>query len=457
LNLGVRYEYTSTPFGWTQQKLNAVADAPGLITFGSPKAPVHDFMPRIGFAYTPGTSGNTSIRGGFGMGYDVLYDNIGVLSRPPQIGNTVDCPDTCAATGFLAAGGIPFQATSGITVLDQATARGNTSSFLPNNVKYPLSLSWNLGVQHVFKSNYTAEVRYVGTRGEDLNVQNRLNKIAVVTPSHHLPTYFQAPSQATLDASTLTLGQLTDEFGNGGFIDPAYLNAGFTSSIVGFMPWGSSTYHGLQTQLNRRFSNGLQLQAAWTYSHAIDNATADFFSTVISPRRPQDFRNLPAERGNSILDHRHRITISAIYDSTWFKHSDSWLKRNLLGNYEVAPVFTWESGQVGTTQSGVDSNLNSDGAGDRTILNPNGVHGTGTDVIQLCNSSLPAGNLCNGDPDPNFDPSPFVVGYQAVNPNAQYVTAGPGALANVGRSTLSTPPINNWDITLVMPSTIPST
>ena len=92
LNFGVRYEYTSTPFGWTQQKLNSVADVPGVLTFGSPKAPTKDYMPRVGFAWSPGSSGNTSVRGGFGMGYDVLYDNIGTLSRPPQIGSTADFP-----------------------------------------------------------------------------------------------------------------------------------------------------------------------------------------------------------------------------------------------------------------------------------------------------------------------------------------------------------------------------
>ncbi len=74
--------------------LNKVANDPGVITFNVPQAPKKDFMPRIGFAYSPGTSGNTSIRGGFGMGYDVLYDNIGSLSRPPQIGSTINCPDT---------------------------------------------------------------------------------------------------------------------------------------------------------------------------------------------------------------------------------------------------------------------------------------------------------------------------------------------------------------------------
>ena len=92
-------------------------------------------MPRVGFVWSPGTSGNTSIRGGFGMGYDVLYDNIGTLSRPPQIGSTKNCPMWCARTPFLANGGIPPQASSGITVLNQADARDQTSSFLPNKVK----------------------------------------------------------------------------------------------------------------------------------------------------------------------------------------------------------------------------------------------------------------------------------------------------------------------------------
>ena len=151
--------------------------------------PKRDFMPRVGFAYSPGESGNMSIRGGFGIGYDVLYDNIGVLARPPQIGSTVDCPITCNQNAFLANGGIPFQNLSGTTVLDPATARASTASYLPNNIQYPYSESWNLGVQRTFASNYTAEVRYVGSRGVHLNVQNRLNVGTVVTPTNFLPTF----------------------------------------------------------------------------------------------------------------------------------------------------------------------------------------------------------------------------------------------------------------------------
>src|SRR5579862_1890172 len=457
VNVGLRYEYTSTPYGWTQQSLNSVADVPGLVTFASPSAPKKDFMPRIGFAYSPGKSGNTSIRGGFGLGYDVLYDNIGTLSRPPQIGSTIDCPGNaaCPTGGFLANGGIPPQNLSGISVLDPATARANTSSFLPANVKYPYAESWNFGIQHVFKTNYTADVRYVGSRGIDLNVQNRLNFVNGITAATAVPTYIQAPTQAEVNGlanawaqcdptqlglvngvqickglatstngywqvgdipGTLSYGYNDTEVPPGGGYDPAWYNAGFTGSVTGYEPWGASTYHGLQAQLNRRFANGLQFQAAYTWSHTIDNSTADFHSTDISPRRPQDFRNLAAERSNSILDHAHRLTITTIYDAPWYKGNANWLKKNVLGNYEIAPVYTYESGQWGTVQSGNDANLNYDAAGDRVIYNPAGIANKGSDVYGLVATSGPqTGNI---------------VAYQAVDPTARYVVAQMGTLAN---------------------------
>ena len=486
LNIGLRYEYTSTPYGWTQQSLNSVANVPGLITFGSPQAPKHDFMPRVGFAYSPGSSGNTSIRGGFGLGYDVLYDNIGVLERPPQIGFTVDCPNNpvCPpAGGFLAGGGIPPQQVSGIKVLSPGAARASTSAYLPDQVKYPYAESWNLGVQHVFHSNYTVDVRYVGTRGIDMNVQNRLNFVPGITAQTAVPTYLQAPTQATLNGltnawatcaagsiattpgglgwcqgmnladlgtgcgqcgdgpGTLSLGYNDIGTPPGGGYDPAWFNAGFFGAVTAYEPWGASTYHGLQTQVNRRFSNGLQFQVAYTWSHLIDNSTADFHSTDITPRRPQDFRNLGAERADSILDHPHRITIAAVYDAPWFKTSNSWLMKNLLGNYEIAPVYTYESGQWGTVQSALDSNLNYDAAGDRTIYNAAGTKNTGSDIIGLVATTGPnTGNIVAYVPaNPNTG---------ALNLSSQYVVAGFGTMATSSRNTLRTPPIDNIDLTV---------
>ncbi len=97
LNAGVRYEYTTTPIGENRQTLNAISDTPSILVpqagnqplvFGKVQPAKNNWAPRIGFAYSPGSSGTTSIRGGFGMAYDTLYDNIGSLAVPPQIGST---------------------------------------------------------------------------------------------------------------------------------------------------------------------------------------------------------------------------------------------------------------------------------------------------------------------------------------------------------------------------------
>src|SRR5262249_21391779 len=210
-------------------------------------------------------------------------------------------------------------------------------------------------------------------------------------------------------------------------------------------PLGSSIYHGLSVQVNRRFTNGLQFQGAYTFSHTIDNSTADFFSTVITPRRPQDFQNLSADRANSALDHRNRLTLSAVYDAPWYKHAN-WFMKNLVGNWQFTPIYTYETGEWGDVQSGLDSNLNGDSAGDRAIFNSKGTPGVGSGVTALCKSTLPAGTPCS----PGTSAArPFLVGYLATNPNAQYITAQQGALATAGRNTLQLPPIDNIDLAIL--------
>ncbi len=433
VDLGLRYEFTSVPVGERLQSLNSIASAPGLINFGVPQPQYKNYAPRIGFAYSPGTSGNTSIRGGFGIAYDVLYDNIGILSLPPQFGSTTDVKLTddnnlaAAIPNFLANGGIPNAAGGITTFASAADARAATSTFVPNQ-KLPYSESWNLGIQHIFAQKYTVEARYVGTRGIHLNVQTRLNALAKVdetNPASGLPTFLQAPSQATLDSLPLTLAQITARPG----IVPAYAAAGFTgSNIVAFEPFGSSNYHGLALQANRNFQNGLQFQIAYTWSHTLDNSTADFFSTVLTPRRPQDFQNFGADYGTSALDRRHRFTAEVLYDVPFFKNRGYFMK-NLVGNWEFAPIYTYESPEFADVQSGRDVNLNGDSAGDRAIFNPAGVPGTGSDVTALKNSS--------GQ----------VVGYLATNPTAQYIRGGSGAFINSSRNTLATRPIDNIDLT----------
>src|SRR6201999_2527446 len=104
----------------------------------------------------------------------------------------------------------------------------------------------------------------------------------------------------------------------------------------------------------------------------------------------------------------HRFTLSLIYDEPFFKNGNAIL-RNTLGNWEIAPIYTYQSGQWVTSQSAIDANLNGDNAGDRAILNPSGAKGTGSGVIPLCNSTVA---VCPGTlSDAQANPA-GVVGYQ---------------------------------------------
>ncbi len=424
LNLGLRYEYLTVPLGEQAQPLNASASVPGLLVFAKPTAQTTNFMPRVGIAYSPGTAGKTSIRAGFGTAYDVLYDNLGTLSLPPQLSTTVD-ETGLTGFGFLANGGI--KPGTSVTIPEGAAAQAVTSGFIPNQ-KRPESYNWNFGIQHEFGAGYLFESRYTGTRGLYLPMQVRINVQSVVNSSNVLPTYLTMPSEPRLNALPNTLANLQTQFDNGGNIIPAYANAGFTNPITAFMPVGNSTYHGWSNQLSKRLSKGLQFQGSYTWSHNIDDSTDALNSTVLSPRRPQDFQELRAEKASSLLDHRNRIIFEMMYDAPFFKNRN-WLLKNVVGNWEIVPTYTFQSGELVTAQSADDANLNGDSAPDRTIINPAGNANIGSGVTALTNS---AGET---------------VAYLANNPNARYITAGVGAMATAGRNTLQLNPINNFDLT----------
>ena len=104
--------------------------------------------------------------------------------------------------------------------------------------------------------------------------------------------------------------------------------------------------------------------------------------------------------------------------------------KNVVGNWEIAPVYQYQTGTLYDVQSAVDSNLNGDTAGDRAFVNGNGHPGVGSGTTALMNS---AGQT---------------VAYLVNNPNARYIMAPVGTLPNGGRNTGMLPPIDDVDITL---------
>ena len=107
------------------------------------------------------------------------------------------------------------------------------------------------------------------------------------------------------------------------------------------------------------------------------------------------------------------------------------------GNWLVTGTYTFETPEYATVQSGVDSNLNGDAAGDRAIVNPAGIFNIGSNVYAIDNNG---NHVATG--------SASTVADVVVNPVARYIEAQLGALTNGGRNTLSSRRINNFDISV---------
>lgn len=430
LNLGVRYEFVTVPLASRAQSYSAIADMPGVITFHEPQPSKTDWSPRVGFAYSPGKNGVWVIRGGFSRAFDMPYTNIALNTLPAFYGGLagVNLHPNPPIYNFLANGGLstPFGALSSV-----ASARAAISSYSPDQ-KRPYAINYTLAVQRLLGKDYTLEARYLGSKGVHLYVQELLNRTSAVTAAQNIPTFLTMPTASQLAALPLTLGTLKAISNN------PLAQYGFTNNagITAYEPIGNSQYHGLALQVTKRYSKNFSYLAAYTWSHLMDDSTATVNTTLLTPRRPQDFQNLRAEWASSMLDRRQRFTFTPIFDFNPFPNG-RWIAKNIVGNWNLALTYTYESPEYATVQSNVDANLNNDAIGDRTIVNPNGSADLGSGVIPLDRN----GNAVKAG-------SASIVAYVAKNPNARYIAAGLGAYANGGRNTFPLAPIDNVDFSL---------
>jgi len=460
LNLGLRYEFTTNARDANLQTLNQVATLPGIFDFRKPKTDKNNFGPRIGFAYAPspgdgflnkvfGAPGKSSIRGGFGIAYDVTFQNLVLLQLPPQLQTEQNTDITCGSAnppawcatgrGFLAGGGL-LQVN--VPPTTQAAARSSTGSLILDQVA-PKTLTWTLSFQRELAQNWMLEMRYMGTRAISLPVQVRLNAISVFDrhPNLALPTYM---STAEVPASVAPTAPSLDDFYNAE--DLRYSAQGFDGGFVTAYPAvGNSIYHSGSIELNRRFTKGLLLIANYTWSKTIDDSTNELFTSRVNPRRPMNPFNLRNERGLSSLDMPHKLSVSWIYELPKTGISNAFGKA-LLDGWQINGSYLAESGQPVTALSGQDANGDGDSAGDRAILNPNGSGMTGSGVnFVLRNPVTGRTSIATSEPEDATQ----VVGYVAVNSSARFIVAREGTADNanrVGRNTIRSIGLNNWNL-----------
>jgi hypothetical protein len=438
INAGLRYEFTAVPVGERSQNLNAIASAPGVINFGVPQPAKTSFAPRFGIEFAPDEK--TSVRAGFGVAYDVLFDNLGTLSFPPEFSVTQDVgvgsAPAVSSPNFLKNGGLPPGTGSGTTTFPTAAAaRAATSAYVPNQV-VPYTENYSLTIQRELGNGLTAEIGYIGDHGVHLPTQDQINIAPEVTTANYLPTYAGTAdiNGHGTNFSTLAAIEAAAQAGNPGrgatssYYVPAFYNAGFTSTITSYQPFSQSNYNGLVANLQGRMRNGLQMQLSYTFSKTMDDATAEVFATSLTGRRPQNPQCVACDYSLSALSRKHRLTMEFDYTFKAFKGSN-WVMQNVVSNWVFAPIYTYESPEYATVLNGTNSLIlpSSDGAYmGRPVYNPHGALNTVSTVTPIMNGTN-------------------IVGYQAVNPNAMYIQAGTGTLGTTERNTLASRPIDNID------------
>jgi hypothetical protein len=274
---------------------------------------MNNFAPRIGIAWDPTGKGKMSVRAGGGIFYDrfagqFFHDCCVQLPLFATIVANDQTPLPKLVYGLGTSGTPPygFPAMTGITVGvdERGGALGGRSDISPwdPNLRVQYSANWFLGVQYAFTNNWIVEGNYVGSKGRKLYQGYNVNRFN---------------------------GDLLD-----GVLDR--LNPSFAGIDYG-QSNGVSNYKGGNFSVKKRFSRGLDLQAAYTLGKAQD--TASTFGTGLGM---VDIYNLKLNYGLSNFDVRHKLAASFVYDIPGPKGPGALAK--VVGGWQAGGVVILQKG-----------------------------------------------------------------------------------------------------------------
>ncbi len=395
LNLGIRYEFISMPMERRDAEANyniatGALDIPKgrtdpLPSSFFPQIPINrnaprqlvpqdrnNWAPRVGFAYQ--LTRKTVIRSGYGIFYS-SYE-----AGPLSIPNPGNNPPYYVESNFpavsfstpnpqvnLLSRGLPLNAFSN-------PAAPSLFSLDPN-FRNPYVQHWNFGIQQELGFNTVWEVSYAGSAGKKMYEFRNANQ--------PLPT--------------------TDPNAD---VDPRRPRPFLGNDLTYWCSCGSSSYHSLQTKVEKRFSNNLSFLGAYTFGKSIDEQSQASlgFDNSTSVRSEYNYR---WEKGRSDFDQTHRFVVSYTYEVPFGRNLKGVAK--VLGDgWQFVGIHSYTTGTPFTIHALTDF---SNSGGD---ARPNAVLGV---------SDTPAGGRTRQE---WFNPAAFT------NPLE-------GQFGNVGRNTMSGP------------------
>jgi hypothetical protein len=345
--------------------------------------------PRLAVAWSPFSSKKTVLRAGFGLHY-ALLDNLSYRLDQNGPYNSVFAVKNIAFSSIA-----PGKDYSGAKVIP---------SGVQPNLQTPTVESWSLKVEQELSPNSSLSIGYSGSHGYH----------GLLSLDANLPGATICP------ASPCPAG-----YPNGAFYYPsgALLANNSVWNTTHWFSEGISSYHGLEVDVNHRWSRGLQFRGVYTYSKSLDDG--DNMNTSVATNSPAFVANPlrpKADYGRASFDIRNSAVLQATYDLPFGRASSSgeehWVDK-LIRDWQASGIVTLQSGLPFTPQ---------------LSYNPSNDGDTRNPVRPSWNPNF-TGPLVLGGPNQYFNPQAF---RQPL----------PGTYGNVGRNVLQGPGLAQTDLSL---------
>ncbi len=337
----------------------------------------HGFQPRVGFAYSPGSEHKTALRGGFAVTRPIGNDNLqagftgGYNFGFAGIASAVRPGDTLGSAAYYWDNPYPANGVSGANLSPGILTGNDNPVWIGSNVGLPpTQIYWSAQIQHQVSKSMVANIGYVGMHTYHLGTWSKPNQIN------------PALAEQKFGAAAAAAGLPLNEFLALPITDPRAVAQGVTAPWPGFEatmgaaatvgqsirpfpqygsvdhpenPIGSVSYNGLQTSLQKRFSQGLTFLLAYTYSKTIGdvdsnvsfNAGAE--NAIFAGSFFQDYYNPQAQRSVTSSDIPHVVSLTYTYELP-FGPGKALLNHGgvvgkIVGGWSVSGIQKYQSGR----------------------------------------------------------------------------------------------------------------